>query len=70
LSTKLQSGKKTITVTQVGWAALLLAIVGGMHGYFEGGGGPVNMFIGFVKGFVAGFILFYVCASFIVLLRK
>ncbi|MDP3565355.1 MAG: hypothetical protein Q8R70_12795 [Methanoregula sp.] len=68
MSTKLQSGKKTITVTQVGWAASLLAIVGGMYGYFQGG--PVNMFIGFVEGFVAGFILFYVCASFIVLLRK
>jgi zinc transporter ZupT len=68
MSTKNQSGTKAITVTQVGWAASLLAIVGGMYGFFTGG--PVNMIIGFIEWFIAGFILFYVCASFIVLLRK
>ena len=68
MSTKLQSVKKTITVTQVGWAASLLAIVGGIFGYFTGG--PVNMIIAFIASFIAGFIIFYICASFMVLLRK
>jgi len=68
MGTKSQSKNKAITVTQVGWAALFLAIAGGVYGFFNGG--LVNMFIGFVESFIAGFILFYVCASFIVLLRK
>lgn len=68
MGTKPQSGKKAITVTQVGTAALVLAIGGGVYGFFSGG--PVNMLIAFVEWFVAGFILFYICASFIVLFRK
>ena len=68
MGTESQSRKKAITVTQVGWAALFLAIAGGVYGFFTGG--PVNMIIAFVASFIAGFILFYVCASFIVLLRR
>jgi len=68
MAMKSQSGKKTITVTHVGWAASFLAIVGGVYGFFTGG--AVSMITGFIEWFAAGFILFYVCASFIVLFRK
>jgi hypothetical protein len=66
--TKPQSKKKAITVTQVGWAAFFLAIVGGIYGFFTGG--PVKMIPGFVEWFIAGFILLYVVASFIELFRR
>jgi len=66
--TKPQSRKKTITVKQVGWAALSLAIVGGIYGFFTSG--LANMIMVFFECLVAGFILIYIGSSFIELLRK
>jgi hypothetical protein len=68
MSTRIQSGNKVITVIRVAWAALALAVAGGVYGFFTGG--QNSMIIGFIEWFVAGFIIFYICASFIVLLRK
>jgi type IV secretory pathway VirB6-like protein len=68
MATKSQFRRKAISVTQVGWAAFFFAIVGGIYGLFTGG--PANMIILFVECFIGGFILFYIGASFIELLRK
>jgi len=68
MGTKPQTRKKAITLIQVGWVALFLAIAGGVYGFYTGG--PVGMAIVFAEWFIGGFILTYVCASFIELLRK
>ena len=68
MGTKPLSRKKPITITQVGWATLFLALVGGGCGFFIGG--PVTMVVAFVECLVGGFIILYICASFIELLRK
>jgi hypothetical protein len=67
MSTKPQS-KKSITVNQVGIAALFLAIVGGVYGLYTGG--LMRMALLFVEWFVAGFVISYIVASFIVLFQK
>jgi hypothetical protein len=68
MAAKSRSRRKAITLIQVGWVAFFFAIAGGIYGLFTGG--PVNMIILFVACFVGGFILSYVGASFIELLRK
>ena len=68
MSTKPQSKKKIITVTQVCLAALFLAAVGGLYGFYTGG--PVSMIIGFAEWFIAGFVFSYIIASFLVLLHR
>jgi hypothetical protein len=68
MGTKPQIKKKAITLIQVGWVALFFAILGGFYGFFTGG--PERMIIIFVEWFIAGFIISYVCASFIELLRR
>jgi hypothetical protein len=68
MGVKSTSKKQPITVTQVGLASLILAIVGGIIGFFTGG--LESMAIGFAEWFIAGFILLYIVASFIELLRK
>jgi len=68
MATKPQSGKKAITVKQVGLVALVLAIAGGLYGFVSGG--MVSMVILFVECLIAGFIVIYICASFIELARK
>ncbi len=65
---KNQSGQKAITIIHVGWAAVFFAIAGGVYGFYTGG--PVKMIIVFAEGFIAGFILSYICASFIELFRR
>ena len=68
MGTKPQSKKKAITIIHVGWAALFLALGGGIYGFYTGG--PVNMIIVFAEWFIMGFILSYICASFIELFRR
>ena len=68
MGTKPQSGKKPITVVQVGGAAFILAVIGGIYGFFSGGLAP--MAIIFIEVFIVGFVLFYTGASFIELARK
>ena len=68
MGTKPLSGKKPITVTQVGWGALFVAVAGGVYGFFTGG--PTTMIIGFIECLTGGFIILYICASFIELFRK
>jgi hypothetical protein len=68
MATKSQFRRKAISVIQVGWAAFFFALVGGIYGFFTGG--SANMIILFVECFIGGFILFYIGASFIELLRK
>ncbi|MGA9620499.1 hypothetical protein [Methanoregula sp.] len=63
-----KSKRNPITVKQVGLASFILAIVGGIIGFYTGG--LENMIIGFAEWFIAGFILLYVVASFIELLWK
>jgi zinc transporter ZupT len=68
MGTQSKSKKQPITVKQVGLASLILAIVGGIIGFYTGG--FVSGIIGFAEWFVAGFVLLYLVASFIELLRK
>ena len=68
MGTKPQSRKKAITIIQVARVALFLALAGGVYGFITGG--PGNMIVVFVACFIVGFILSYVCASFIELSRK
>lgn len=63
-----KSNRKPITVKQVGLASLILAIVGGTVGFYTGG--FENMIIGFAEWFIAGFVLLYIVASFVELLRR
>jgi F0F1-type ATP synthase assembly protein I len=63
-----KSKKQPITVKQVGLASLILAIIGGIVGFYTGG--LESTIIGFVEWLIAGFILLYFVASFIELLRK
>jgi len=63
-----KSKKQPITVKQVGLASLILAIVGGIIGYYNAG--LESAAIGFAEWFIAGFVLLYIVASFIELLRK
>jgi LytS/YehU family sensor histidine kinase len=65
---KSQLRKKAITVIQVAWVGLIIAVVGGIYGFYTGG--PINMIVVFFEGLIIGFILAYVCASFIELSRK
>jgi hypothetical protein len=41
---------------------------GGVYGFFNSG--PTAMIIGFIEFLAGGFIILYMCASFIELLRK
>jgi len=68
MATKSQFRRKAITITQVGWAAFFFALAGSIYGLITGG--PVNMIILFVECFIGGFILLFIGASFIELLRK
>ena len=68
MGTKPPSAKKVITVKQVGLAAAVFGVLGGIYGYFNGG--PYNVVILFAECFISGFVVFYICASFIALLRK
>ena len=68
MAAKPQSKRKAITLIQVGWVAFFFALAGSIYGLITGG--PVNMIILFVECFIGGFILFYIGASFIELLRK
>lgn len=60
--------RKPITVKQVGLASLIVAIIGGIIGFFTGG--LERMAIGFCEWFAVGFVLLYVAASFIELLWR
>jgi zinc transporter ZupT len=68
MGTKSKSKRKAITITQVGLASLILAIVGGIVGFYTGG--LESAIIGFAEWFIAGFVLLYIAASFIELLRR
>jgi len=68
MGTKSQPKNKAITVTQVIFVALFLAVTGGIYGFFTRGIG--GMIILFFECFIAGFVLFYVGASFIELSRR
>jgi len=68
MSTRPQAGKKRITVKQVALVAAVPGISGGLYGFITGG--PLSMMIQFAEFFIAGFVVVYVCASFVVLLRK
>jgi hypothetical protein len=68
MGTKPQFRRKAITVNQVGLVALVPGIAGGVYGFLSGG--MMGMIIGFIEWFAAGFVLIYICASFIELFRK
>jgi hypothetical protein len=68
MAAKSQTKRKAITLIQVGWVAFFCALAGGIYGLITGG--PLQMIILFVECFIGGFILSYVGASFIELLRK
>jgi len=68
MAAKPQTKRKAITLIQVGWVAFFFALAGGIYGLITGG--PVHMIILFVACFIGAFILSYVGASFIELLRK
>ena len=57
---KSQPGKKPITVIHVSLIALVLAVVGGIYGFFTGG--LVNMALRFIESFIIGFIIIYIIA--------
>lgn len=68
MGTRKQSKKNPITIKQIGVLALVFAIAGGIYGLYTGG--PVRMVIVFIECLIAAFILLYLIASFIELLRK
>lgn len=68
MSPKPQSRKKPITINQVGLIACIIAFAGAVYGFVTGG--MVTMIVLFAECLVVGFVLIYVCASFIELLRK
>ena len=68
MGTRPQSGKNPITVKQIGVLAFVFALAGGIYGFYTGG--PVSMVTVFAECLIAAFVLLYLIASFIELLRK